>query len=296
MAFLLVLERLSPVERAVFLLHDVFSYGYEEIARIVGKSEDNCRQLALRARRHVTEHKPRFEASRRKRKNSPPGSSARWGREHGRPASPCSPRTSWSTATAAESAHRGRVPSPGATAWSGSWRASAARSASSGSRPGASRSTDSPGRCSSIRLSRLTNVFVLDIADGRVQTRPFGHQPGKAAPPRAARRHGGPAPSAAPAGTNARPQVRHRDWGSLTEPARWTGAEGGGTTGPMSPSGASSRSTITGAWSLGAVPLRAWRSTHAAAHPASHRGRWPAPGRSASPGPGGTSRPGSPSR
>ena len=42
------------------------------------------------------------------------------------------------------------------------------------------------------------------------------------------------------------------------------GAEGGGTTGPMSPSGASSRSTITGAWSLGPVPLRAWRSTHAA--------------------------------
>jgi RNA polymerase sigma-70 factor, ECF subfamily len=67
MAFLLVLERLSPVERAVFLLHDVFSYGYEEIARIVGKSEDNCRQLALRARRHVAEHKPRFEASRGKR-------------------------------------------------------------------------------------------------------------------------------------------------------------------------------------------------------------------------------------
>jgi RNA polymerase sigma-70 factor, ECF subfamily len=67
MAFLLVLERLSPVERAVFLLHDVFSYGYGEIARIVGKSEDNCRQLALRARRHVAEHKPRFEASRGKR-------------------------------------------------------------------------------------------------------------------------------------------------------------------------------------------------------------------------------------
>lgn len=67
MAFLLVLERLSPVERAVFLLHDVFSYGYDEIAAIVGKSESNCRQLALRARRHVTEHKPRFEASRRQR-------------------------------------------------------------------------------------------------------------------------------------------------------------------------------------------------------------------------------------
>jgi RNA polymerase sigma-70 factor (ECF subfamily) len=67
MAFLLLLERLSPVERAVFLLHDVFGYGYGEIADIVGKSEDNCRQLALRARRHVEDEKPRFEASRRKR-------------------------------------------------------------------------------------------------------------------------------------------------------------------------------------------------------------------------------------
>jgi RNA polymerase sigma-70 factor, ECF subfamily len=67
MAFLLLLERLSPVERAVFLLHDVFGYGYDEVARIVGKGEDNCRQLALRARRHVGEGKPRFEASQRKR-------------------------------------------------------------------------------------------------------------------------------------------------------------------------------------------------------------------------------------
>jgi RNA polymerase sigma-70 factor (ECF subfamily) len=67
MAFLLLLERLSPVERAVFLLHDVFSYGYDEIARIVDKSEDNCRQLASRARRHVAEHKPRFESSRQQR-------------------------------------------------------------------------------------------------------------------------------------------------------------------------------------------------------------------------------------
>ena len=67
MAFLLLLERLSPVERAVFLLHDVFDYGYDEVAGIVGKNEDNCRQLAVRARRHVDAHKPRFEASRRKR-------------------------------------------------------------------------------------------------------------------------------------------------------------------------------------------------------------------------------------
>jgi len=67
MAFLLVLERLSPVERAVFLLRDVFDYGFDEVAAIVGKSEANCRQLAVRARRHVDAERPRFEASRRKR-------------------------------------------------------------------------------------------------------------------------------------------------------------------------------------------------------------------------------------
>jgi RNA polymerase sigma-70 factor (ECF subfamily) len=67
MAFLLVLERLTPVERAVFLLHDVFAYGYDEIAAIVGKSEANCRQLALRARRHVEAEKPRFDVEREAR-------------------------------------------------------------------------------------------------------------------------------------------------------------------------------------------------------------------------------------
>ncbi len=67
MAFLLVLERLSPVERAAFLLHDVFDFGYGEIAAIIRKSEDNCRQLVSRARRHVRAEKPRFEASRRQR-------------------------------------------------------------------------------------------------------------------------------------------------------------------------------------------------------------------------------------
>jgi RNA polymerase sigma-70 factor (ECF subfamily) len=67
MAFLLLLERLTPVERAVFLLHDVFGYGYDEISAIVGKTEANCRQLAARARRHIESEKPRFDASRRKR-------------------------------------------------------------------------------------------------------------------------------------------------------------------------------------------------------------------------------------
>jgi RNA polymerase sigma-70 factor, ECF subfamily len=58
LAFLVVLERLSPVQRAVFLLHDVFGYGYGEIAELVGKSEDNCRQIAARARRHVEAGRP----------------------------------------------------------------------------------------------------------------------------------------------------------------------------------------------------------------------------------------------
>jgi len=67
MAFLVLLERLNPVERAVFLLHDVFGFEYPEIAAIVDKSPENCRQLAVRARRHVSDHRPRFEASRDKR-------------------------------------------------------------------------------------------------------------------------------------------------------------------------------------------------------------------------------------
>jgi RNA polymerase sigma-70 factor, ECF subfamily len=67
LAFLVLLEQLNPVERAAFLLHDVFAYGYGEIAATIGKSEDNCRQLVSRARRHIDEQKPRFEASRRER-------------------------------------------------------------------------------------------------------------------------------------------------------------------------------------------------------------------------------------
>jgi RNA polymerase sigma-70 factor (ECF subfamily) len=63
MAFLVLLESLSPVERAVFLLREVFGYGYDEISRIVGKSEANCRQISRRAREAVAARRPRFEAS-----------------------------------------------------------------------------------------------------------------------------------------------------------------------------------------------------------------------------------------
>ena len=66
-AMLVLLESLSPEQRAVFLLHDVFDYGYPEIATIVGKSEDNVRQLATRARRHVQQRRPRFQTTRERR-------------------------------------------------------------------------------------------------------------------------------------------------------------------------------------------------------------------------------------
>ncbi len=63
MAFLLLLETLTPIERAVFLLREVFDYDYSEIASITEKSEVNCRQIARRARQHVNERKPRFDAA-----------------------------------------------------------------------------------------------------------------------------------------------------------------------------------------------------------------------------------------
>jgi RNA polymerase sigma-70 factor, ECF subfamily len=67
MAALLLLERLTPLERAVFVLRDVFGFGFPEVAVAVGRSEAACRQLAVRARRHMDVGRPRFEADRRER-------------------------------------------------------------------------------------------------------------------------------------------------------------------------------------------------------------------------------------
>lgn len=63
MAFLLLLERLTPMERAVFLLREVFDYDYAEVAEMIGQSEVNCRQILRRAKQHVTEDRPRFDVS-----------------------------------------------------------------------------------------------------------------------------------------------------------------------------------------------------------------------------------------
>lgn len=63
LAVLRVLDRLEPLERAVFLLREVFAYPYEEVARVVGRREDHCRQIALRARQRVRAERPRVEAA-----------------------------------------------------------------------------------------------------------------------------------------------------------------------------------------------------------------------------------------
>jgi RNA polymerase sigma-70 factor (ECF subfamily) len=68
LAFLVLLESLSPLERAVFLLHDVFGYSFGEIGEVVERSEENCRQIASRARRAIDAAKPRFDPSEEERR------------------------------------------------------------------------------------------------------------------------------------------------------------------------------------------------------------------------------------
>ena len=63
LAFLILLEQLQPIERAVFLLREVFEYDYAEIAAFLDKSEAACRQSFSRAKKHLTAHRPRFSAS-----------------------------------------------------------------------------------------------------------------------------------------------------------------------------------------------------------------------------------------
>jgi RNA polymerase sigma-70 factor, ECF subfamily len=67
LAFLHLLEKLSPLERAVFLLREVFDYPYDDLAAIVGKSPEHCRQILVRAHRHIDEGRHRFQVSREER-------------------------------------------------------------------------------------------------------------------------------------------------------------------------------------------------------------------------------------
>ena len=74
-AFMVLLESLTPEQRAAFLLRDVFDYPYEEVAEVVGKSEPATRQLASRARKAVAARRPRFDPSRELGTSSPTASS-----------------------------------------------------------------------------------------------------------------------------------------------------------------------------------------------------------------------------
>lgn len=67
LAFLVLLERLSPLERAAFLLREVFEQPFDEVARVIGTSEAACRQLVARARAHVDENRPRYEPTHEKK-------------------------------------------------------------------------------------------------------------------------------------------------------------------------------------------------------------------------------------
>ena len=68
-AFLVVLETLSPLERAAFLLHEVFAYPYPEVAQMLDRSEASCRQLVHRAKEHIAARRPRFPASRKQQRD-----------------------------------------------------------------------------------------------------------------------------------------------------------------------------------------------------------------------------------
>jgi RNA polymerase sigma-70 factor (ECF subfamily) len=170
MAFLVLLESLTPTERAVFLLHEVFGYDYKEIAGITGKSETNCRQILARARHHVDDGKPRFDASRERRDEVA--------------------RRFLAAAAGGDLAGLMELLAPdvvmvgdgGGKAWatarptSGAERVArlvlglARRGPKIGARLEPAYVNGQPGAVTYDPQDRIINVFTFDIADGRVQT------------------------------------------------------------------------------------------------------------------------------
>ena len=193
LAFLVVLESLTPEQRAVFLLREVFDYPYDRIAGIVGRSEDASRQLAAApggASRRTS------RASRR-RPSSRSGSRAEFfaAVEDGdlSRSSACSRPTSSSTATAAARRRRIARPISGRTraartlvAWS-----KAMRRASAGSRSTARTVNGQPGATMSLPDGRLISVMALEFGDGRGARRALDREPGEARAPRPAGRRAG---------------------------------------------------------------------------------------------------------
>jgi RNA polymerase sigma-70 factor, ECF subfamily len=170
MAFLVLLESLTPTERAVFLLHEVFGYDYKEIAGITGKSETNCRQILARARHHVDDGKPRFDASREQREQvAHRFFEAAAGGDLSGLLELLAPDVvmvgdgggkAWATAQPISGAERV------ARLLLGLYR----RAPKMGVRLEPAYVNGQPGAVTYDPQDRVVNVFALDIADGRVQT------------------------------------------------------------------------------------------------------------------------------
>ena len=169
MAALLLLERLTPLERAVFVLREVFGFGFAEVAAAVGRSEAACRQLAVRARRHMDVGRPRFEADRRERRSWPRGSSTRSATATSTDCGSCSPPTSSWSATA--EARRPRWPG----AWSAPTRWPGCSQRTSRCSPGRRgleqrELNGQPGAILRDRDGKVAGTMTLDVLDGRIQT------------------------------------------------------------------------------------------------------------------------------
>src|SRR4051794_1084629 len=119
MAALLLLERLSALERAVFVLREVFGFGFPEVAAAVGRSEAACRQLAARARRHMDAGRPGSRRTAGSARSSPGGSSTPSGKGTSTGCRNCSPSTSRWSGTAAGRPRSGPTASSARRRWHG---------------------------------------------------------------------------------------------------------------------------------------------------------------------------------
>lgn len=170
MAALLLLERLSPIERAVFVLREVFGFGFAEIASAVDRSEAACRQLAVRARRHMDAGRPRFEANPKKREQLADGFF-----EAFREGNVDELRELLAADVRLVSDSDGKAPQWGAGI---SGAANVARLLASLIKPfariggvvEAHKVNGQPGAIFRSRDRKVINTWTLDIADGRIQT------------------------------------------------------------------------------------------------------------------------------
>ena len=170
MAALLLLERLSPLERAVFVLREVFGFSFREIASAVERSEAACRQLAVQARRHMDAGRPRFEATARSARNSPHGSSTPSAKATSTGCASCWPPTFTSSATAAARPRNGSPASSVPRTWPGCSLVFVPAFVRIGGIVEPHEVNGQPGAIFRDRDGKVVNTWALDILDGQIQT------------------------------------------------------------------------------------------------------------------------------